>query len=57
MGLVGFEGWLHTCVKAFRHIDSAGMSADVSLSGFVVAVIISMAQSVIKRHLFCLLAM
>ena len=27
--LIDFEGWLYTCVKAFRHIDSEVMSAVV----------------------------
>ena len=46
--LIGFKGWLYTCVTAFRRIDSAVMSEEVAkskLSGFIVAVMIFMSSA------------
>ena len=30
--LIGFEGWLYTCIRIFWHIDSAVMSVHVVTS-------------------------
>ena len=53
--LIGFEGWLYTCVMAFRHIDSAVMDVDVvksQLSGFVVAIVIFMRSACTEVQIY-----